>query len=156
MAPQDDRHNPHWPGAISMFFVVKAAIFAAGFWIWLAALAIGGSAVSGWMLFAASGAITTTLVGVVLGIRLALQADAAKRHARVEKLLVEIHWNTAFAAGHAPDNPDNVLPFPSAVHDSGGWGTRQGGSDSNRTARRGADSGGWQTRGDNGERGPRR
>ncbi|HEV7712994.1 MAG TPA: hypothetical protein VGP16_32675 [Asanoa sp.] len=126
MAPSEDRPVPYRPGAISLFFVVKAGIFALGFWVWLFVLASQGGQVGGWHLFAAAGAITTTLVGVVLAIRLALQANAADRHAEVKKMLVEISW-TAFAAQGAGDS-DNVLHFPSAVpDDSGGWPTRESG-----------------------------
>lgn len=133
MAPAEDRPVPFRPGAISLFFVVKAAIFALACWIWLLVLAIQGGQVGGWHLFAAAGAITTTLVGVALGIRMALQANAADRHAEVRKALVEISWNTAFAAHQAEDS-GNVLRFPSAVpDDSGGWPTR---GDSDRERRR--------------------
>jgi hypothetical protein len=126
MAPSEDRPVPYRPGAISLFFVVKAGIFALGFWVWLLVLAIQGGQVGGWHLFAAAGAITTTLVGVVLAIRLVLQANAADRHAEVKKMLVEISW-TAFAVQGAADS-DNVLRFPSAVpDDSGGWQTRESG-----------------------------
>ncbi|MEV0717236.1 hypothetical protein [Asanoa sp. NPDC050611] len=133
MAPPEDRPVPYQPGAISLFFVVKAAIFALAFWIWLLVLAIQGGQVGGWHLFAAAGAITTTLVGVALGVRMALQSNAAERHAEVRKALVEISWNTAFAA-HQAEDPDNVLRFPSAVpDDSGGWPTR---GDGDRDRRR--------------------
>ncbi|MEV4618570.1 hypothetical protein AB0J74_07680 [Asanoa sp. NPDC049573] len=126
MAPPEDRPAPYRPGAISLFFVVKAGIFALGFWAWLLILAIQGGQVGGWHLFATAGAITTTLAGVALGIRLALQANAADRHAETRKMLVEISWS-AFAAQGA-DDPGNVLRFPSAVpDDSGGWATREGG-----------------------------
>ncbi|GAA1847516.1 hypothetical protein [Asanoa iriomotensis] len=124
MAEPEDRPVPYRPGTISLFFVVKAGIFALAFWIWLLVLAIQGGQVAGWHLFAAAGAITTTLVGVGLGIRMALQANAADRHAEVRKTLVEISWNTAFAAHQAEDS-DNVVRFPSVVpDDSGGWPAR--------------------------------
>jgi len=129
MAPPEDRPVPNRPGAISLFFVVKAAIFALAFWIWLLVLAIQGGQVTGWHVFAASGAITTTLVGMVLAIRMALQASAADRHAELRKALVEISWNTAFAAHQAAedDDADNVVHFPSAVPDQpGGWPNREG------------------------------
>jgi hypothetical protein len=137
MAQQDERHVPHQPGAISMFFVAKAAVFAAGFWIWLVVLAVGDGMSTGWDLFAVAGAVTTTLVSVVLGVRYALQANAALRHAELKKLLVEISWNTAFTASQG-ESSDNVVRFPSAVHDSGGWANRPGGHD----------SGGWANRPD--------
>ena len=128
MAPPEDRPVPNRPGAISLFFVVKAVIFALAFWIWLLVLAIQGDPVTGWHLFAAAGAITTTVVGLVLAVRLALQANAADRHAELRKALVEISWNTAFVAHQSDEDSDNVLRFPSAVpDDSGGWPTREGG-----------------------------
>ena len=133
MPPPEDRPVPYRPGAISLFFVVKAAIFALAFWIWLLLLVIRGDQVSGWHLFATAGAISTTLVGVILGIRMALQANAADRHAEVRKALVEISWNTAFAA-HQAEEAGNVLRFPTAVpDDSGGWPTR---GDGDRDRRR--------------------
>ena len=125
MAQPEDRPVPNRPGAISLFFVVKAGIFALGFWIWLLVLAIQDGPVGGWHLFAAAGAITTTLVGMILAIRLALQANAADRHAELRKMLVEISWSAFAAQG---DDSDNVLRFPSAVpDDSGGWATRDAG-----------------------------
>jgi hypothetical protein len=141
MASDDRRQTPYKPGAISLFFVVKAGIFAAAFWIWLLVLVLGDGTVTGWHLFAASGAITTTLVGVVLGIRMALQANAAERYAETKRMLVEISWNTAFNASTSGETSTNVVPFPSAVTDSGGWAQRQPGHD----------SGGWP-RPDGGER----
>jgi len=127
MAQPEDRPVPYRPGVISLFFVVKAGIFALAFWIWLLVLASQGDPVGGWHLFAAAGAITTTLVGVALAIRIALQANAADRHAEVRKMLVEISWNTAFAAQPGEDS-DNVLRFPSAApDDSGGWPAREAG-----------------------------
>ncbi|MDG4821308.1 hypothetical protein O7635_05500 [Asanoa sp. WMMD1127] len=126
MAQPEDRPVPYRPGVISLFFVIKAAIFALAFWIWLLVLAIQDGPLTGWGLFAAAGAITTTLVGVILGIRIALQANAADRHAELKKTLVEISWNTAFLA-HQDDDSDNVVRFPSAVpDDSGGWPSREG------------------------------
>jgi len=131
MPPSDDRPVPHRPGVISLFFVVKATILALGCWIWLVVLAIQGGQVSGWHLVAAAGAITMTLVAVVLGVRMALQANAADRHALVKKALIEISWNTAFI-GNTSETSDNVLRFPTAMHDSGGWATRGGKGDDRR------------------------
>ena len=145
MAQQDERHVPHRPGAISMFFVAKAAIFAAAFWVWLLIIAVREDAVTPWHLVAMSGAIVTTLVGVVLGVRYALQASAAQRHAEIKKMLVEISWNTAFAVNNT-ESSENVVRLPSALHDSGGWPHRQSGHD----------SGGWTNRPDNSERDRRR
>jgi hypothetical protein len=145
MAQQDERHVPHRPGAISMFFVAKAGVFAAGFWIWLLVVAVRDEPVTPWILIAVTGAVVTTLVSVVLGVRFALQANAAVRHAEIKKMLVEISWNTAFAVNNT-ETSDNVVRFPSAVHDSGGWPHRQSGHD----------SGGWVNRPEGGDRDRRR
>ncbi len=99
--PNDDMNESnlrHRPGAISMFFIYKAGVFAAGFWIWLALLAILRTPVGGWNFVAATGAVTTTLVAVVLGVRCAIQRNAAERHAEIMKTLVEISWYS-FATG---------------------------------------------------------
>ncbi|MEV7227445.1 hypothetical protein AB0M79_10555 [Polymorphospora sp. NPDC051019] len=118
MAPQDSRPPPppHRPGAVSLFFVCKAAVFAAGFWIWLVVLAFDEGAASGMHLLAATGAITTTLVSVILGVRMALQANAAQRHAELKRLLVDISWNAFAAAGNA-ESPANVVPFPTMAYE---------------------------------------
>ncbi|MEV0729421.1 hypothetical protein [Polymorphospora sp. NPDC050346] len=118
MAPQDNRPPPppHRPGAISLFFVCKAAVFAAGFWTWLVVLAFDEGAASGMHLLAATGAITTTLVSVILGVRMALQANAAERHAELKRLLVDISWNAFAAAGNA-ESPANVVPFPTMAYE---------------------------------------
>ncbi len=142
MAPEDRRQVIDKPGAISLFFVVKAGIFAAAFWIWLLVLALSSDSVTGWHIFSAAGAITTTLVAVVLGVRVALESKASERYAESKRMLVEISWNTAFNASASGDTSGNVLPFPSAVSDSGGWTSRP----------QGPDSGGWPHRPDGGER----
>ncbi|SCE84906.1 hypothetical protein GA0074696_1216 [Micromonospora purpureochromogenes] len=104
---------PHRPGAVSMFFVAKAGVFALGCWIWLLVLVLTGDEATGAHVLAATGAITTTLVGVVLGIRLALQRSAAVRHAELKRLLVDISWNAFAAAGNA-ETSGKVVPFPTA------------------------------------------
>lgn len=109
-----DRPLPHRPGAISLFFVAKAGVFALGCWVWLLVLVLRGGEVSGPHALAAAGAVTTTLVGVVLGARLALQRNAADRHAELKRLLVDISWNAFAAAGNA-ETPGKVVPFPVAV-----------------------------------------
>jgi hypothetical protein len=116
---------PHRPGSISLFFVAKAAVFAAGFWIWLAVMTIGGGSASGLEILAATGAITTTLVSVVLGVRMALQRNAAERHAELKRLLVDISWNAFAAAGNA-DSQANVVPFPTTAYDQATTGRRSG------------------------------
>ncbi|MEU4370292.1 hypothetical protein [Micromonospora chersina] len=110
---EPDRQVPHRPGAVSLFFVAKAGVFALGFWIWLLVLAVRGSEATGVHLIAAAGAITTTLVGVVLGARMALQRSAAIRHAELKRLLVDISWNAFAAAGNA-DESGKVVPFPTS------------------------------------------
>ena len=114
---EPDRPVPHRPGAVSLFFVAKAGVFALGFWIWLLVLAVRGSPATGVHLIAAAGAITTTLVGVVLGARMALQRNAAARHAELKRLLVDISWNAFAAAGNA-DESGTVVPFPTPAQDS--------------------------------------
>jgi hypothetical protein len=108
---EPDRPLPHRPGAVSLFFVAKAGVFALGFWIWLLVLVLTGDDATGAHVLAATGAITTTLVGVVLGIRLALQRSAAVRHAELKRLLVDISWNAFAAAGNA-ETSGKVVPFP--------------------------------------------
>ncbi|MFI6260983.1 hypothetical protein [Micromonospora sp. NPDC051006] len=110
---EPSRPLPYQPGAVSLFFVAKAGVFAAGFWIWLLVLALRGGAASGVHVLAATGATTTTLVGVVLGVRMALQHSAAVRHAEFKRLLVDISWNAFTAAGNA-ESPGKVVPFPTA------------------------------------------
>ncbi|MEU4479660.1 hypothetical protein AB0F68_16620 [Micromonospora sp. NPDC023966] len=112
-----DRPVPHHPGTISLFFVAKAGVFALGFWIWLLVLAVLGDPLTGVHLIAASGAVTTTLVGVVLGARMALQRNAAVRHAELKRLLVDISWNAFAAAGNA-DESATVVPFPTAAQEA--------------------------------------
>jgi hypothetical protein len=113
---EPDRPVPHRPGVVSLFFVAKAGVFALGFWIWLLVLAVRGGPASGVHLIAAAGAVTTTLVGVVLGARMALQRNAAVRHAELKRLLVDISWNAFAAAGNA-DEPAKVVPFPLSSQD---------------------------------------
>ncbi|MEV0942503.1 hypothetical protein AB0I90_19290 [Micromonospora wenchangensis] len=113
---ESDSPVPHRPGAVSLFFVVKAAVFALGFWSWLLVLVFTGDAVTGAHVLAAAGAVTTTLVGVLLGVRLALQRSAAVRHAELKRLLVDISWNAFTAAGNA-ELSGTVVPFPTASGD---------------------------------------
>ncbi|MCM0678655.1 hypothetical protein NCC78_28870 [Micromonospora phytophila] len=112
-----DRSQPHRPGAVSLFFVAKAGVFAFGFWIWLLILVLRGGQASGLHVLAAAGAITTTGVGVVLGARLALQRSVADRHAELKRLLVDISWNAFAAAGNA-EHRGKVVPFPTAPSES--------------------------------------
>ncbi|MFI6758744.1 hypothetical protein ACIBF5_06310 [Micromonospora sp. NPDC050417] len=110
---------PHRPGAISLFFVVKAIVFAAGFWAWLLVLVFTRPEVSGPHILAATGTTITTLVAVLLGVRMALQRSAADRHAELKRLLVDISWNAFAAVGNAePESNGNVVPFPSTAFDA--------------------------------------
>ncbi|SCE97219.1 hypothetical protein GA0070216_103446 [Micromonospora matsumotoense] len=111
---EPDRPVPHRPGVVSLFFVAKAAVFALGFWTWLLVLVLTGDGVTGAHVLAAAGAVTTTLVGVVLGVRLALQRSAAARHAELKRLLVDISWNAFAAAGNA-ETSGTVVPFPTPL-----------------------------------------
>jgi hypothetical protein len=106
----------HAPGAVSMFFVVKAGVFAAGFWSWLVVLLVRGGAVEAQHVVAAAGAIVTTLVGVLLGVRYALQRSAALRHQEMMKMLVDISWHSfADSAGRDGAGPGAaVIPLPSS------------------------------------------
>ncbi|MFF3864541.1 hypothetical protein [Micromonospora sp. NPDC001898] len=110
------RPPPYRPGTVSLFFVAKAGVFAAGFWVWLLVLVLGGDQADGTHVLAAAGAVTTTLVGVVLGARMALQRNAAVRHAELKRLLVDISWNAFAAAGNA-ETPGKVVPFPTVSSD---------------------------------------
>ncbi|MFF0469191.1 hypothetical protein ACFYPX_17375 [Micromonospora zamorensis] len=110
------RPQPYQPGAVSLFFVAKAGVFAAAFWIWLLVQVLRTSAATGLEVLAATGATTTTLVGVVLGARMALQHSAAIRHAETKRLLVDISWNAFAAAGNA-ESAGKVVPFPITMGD---------------------------------------
>jgi hypothetical protein len=92
--------------------------------VWFVVLAAQEASPGPWLLVAGSAAVTTSLVGVILGVRFSMQADAAERHAEVKKPLVEISWNTAFAVNAPPaDEPgrDAVVSFPRAVPEADGW-----------------------------------
>ncbi|NYH43541.1 hypothetical protein HNR22_003268 [Micromonospora jinlongensis] len=134
---EPSRPQPYQPGAVSLFFVAKAGVFAAGFWIWLLVLVLRTSSATGLQVLAATGAITTTLVAVVLGARMALQQSAAIRHAETKKLLVDISWNAFAAAGNA-ESAGKVVPFPTVPGDGervsqrNGARDRSGGSDRRR------------------------
>lgn len=114
---QPTRPVPYRPGAVSLLFVVKAGVFALGCWSWLLVLVLDGAAATGAYVLAATGAVTTTLAGVVLGARLELQRNAAVRHAELKRLLVDISWNAFTAAGNA-ELPGQVVPFPTLAPES--------------------------------------
>ncbi|MET7667118.1 hypothetical protein [Micromonospora luteifusca] len=122
---ETSRPQPYQPGAVSLFFVAKAGVFAATFWIWLLIMVLRTDSATGLQVLAATGAITTTLLGVVLGARMALQHNAAIRHAEVKKLLVDISWNAFTAAGNA-DSTGKVVPFPTP---QGDWAGQRSGGD---------------------------
>lgn len=100
------------PGAVSTFFVYKAGLFALCFWGWLGYLAITADTVTGWHIVAATGAVTTTLVGLILGVRMALAHNAADRHEQLMRTLVEISWYS-FAQSPPPVDSDEASPGPS-------------------------------------------
>ncbi|MCG5468885.1 hypothetical protein LADH09A_002785 [Micromonospora sp. LAH09] len=133
---EPSRPQPYQPGAVSLFFVAKAGVFAAAFWVWLLVLVLRTSSATGLQVLAATGAITTTLVGVVLGARMALQYSAAIRHAETKKLLVDISWNAFAAAGNA-ESTGKVVPFPTAPGD-GERVNQRNGSDRLSVLERGA------------------
>src|SRR4051794_14631892 len=106
----------HRPGAVSLFFIYKAGLFAACFWGWLAVLAVLGGPATGWHLVAAAGAITTTLVAVILGARHALQRNAAARHEQMMRVLVDMSWHSFADATRGmslvdKDRNSDVIPF---------------------------------------------
>ncbi|MFR9776550.1 hypothetical protein ACL02O_10900 [Micromonospora sp. MS34] len=113
---ESSRPVPYRPGAVSLFFVAQAAVFALGCWIWLLVLVLTTEGATGAHVLAASFAVTFTLVGVALGVRLALQRNAALRHAELRRLLVDISWNAFTAAGNA-EQPAKVVPFPTVLDD---------------------------------------
>jgi hypothetical protein len=96
----------HRPGAVSAFFVYQAGVVAAVFWVWLVLLTVRGGAAAEWETVAATGAGTTTLVGVVLGARFFLQRNAAARHEQVMQTLVDLSWQSfALSTREAPTSP---------------------------------------------------
>jgi len=97
----------HRPGPLSAFFMYKAAVFAAGFWAWLTVLVVRGGPIGGWLVFAATAAVATTVAALALGIRYALQRDAAARHEEVMRTLVELSWESF---GHTARLEQNVPP----------------------------------------------
>ncbi|MEK8109244.1 hypothetical protein NKG94_40130 [Micromonospora sp. M12] len=129
---------------MSLFFVAKAGVFAAGFWIWLLVLVLRTDSATGLHVLAATGAITTTLVAVVLGARMALQHNAAIRHGEVKKLLVDISWNAFAAAGNA-ESTGKVVPFPTAPGD-GEWAGHRPGAERVSVLDRGAERNGGRDR----------
>ena len=108
---QLSRRVPYRPGAVSIFFVVKVGVFALACWAWLLVLVVDAGEATAVHVLAAAGATTTTLVGVVLGVRLAVQRSAAVRHAELRRLLADISW-TAFAAAGNAASEAKVVPFP--------------------------------------------
>lgn len=141
---ESSRPQPYQPGAVSLFFVAKAGVFAAGFWTWLLVLVLRTDSATGLQVLAATGAITTTLVAVVLGARMALQHSAAIRHGEVKKLLVDISWNAFAAAGNA-ESTGKVVPFPISPGD-GEWAGQRPGADRVSVLDRGAERNGGRDR----------
>ncbi|MET8359389.1 hypothetical protein [Micromonospora sp. NPDC005171] len=52
---ESSRPQPYQPGAVSLFFVAKAGVFAAAFWIWLLVLVLRTDSATGLQVLAASG-----------------------------------------------------------------------------------------------------
>jgi hypothetical protein len=123
--PPVNEFRVHRPGVVSAFFVYKAGLFAAGFWIWLVLATIHGGTAAQWEPVAATGASTTTMVGVVLGARYYLQRNAAARHEQVMQTLVDLSWQSfAVTARDAPtrdlaaenDATANIIPMHQEAH----------------------------------------
>jgi hypothetical protein len=111
MSDTPPRRAPGPPGAISMFFVAKAALFGVVCWAWLLFLIDNDSGdVSGWELFAACGGICFTLVAVALGVRFAIERAATLRHGEVMKEIADLSWHTLAQTASAPDA--QVLNLP--------------------------------------------
>jgi hypothetical protein len=101
--PPVNEFRVHRPGVVSAFFVYKAGLVAAGFWIWLILATLHGGAAAQWETVAATGAGTATMVGVVLGTRYFVQRNAAARHEQVMQTLVDLSWQSfALAARESP------------------------------------------------------
>ncbi|MGR6322261.1 hypothetical protein Q2K19_14320 [Micromonospora soli] len=113
---ESSRPVSYRPGPVSLFFVAKAGLFALVGWSWLLVLVLTGEQATGAHVLAAACSVTFTLVGVALGVRVALQHNAAVRHAELRRLLVDISWNAFTAAGNA-GQPAKVVPFPTASGD---------------------------------------
>jgi hypothetical protein len=94
----------HRPGSVSAFFVYKSVFMAGCAWIWVAVLAITTDKVTGWSVFAATSAVTFSLVGLALWIRYAAQRNSAARHEQIMKTLVDLSWQT-FAREMPVDPP---------------------------------------------------
>jgi hypothetical protein len=92
--PPVNEFRVYRPSAVSAFFAYQVGLVAAGFWAWLVLLTIEGGRAAQWQPVAATGAGTATMVGVVLGIRFALQRNAAARHEQVMQTLVDLSWQS--------------------------------------------------------------
>ncbi|MET8230855.1 hypothetical protein ABZS77_09290 [Micromonospora sp. NPDC005298] len=142
---EPSRPRPYQPGAVSLFFVATTGVFAAGFWSWLLVLVLRSYAATGVEVLAATGAVTASLVGVVLGVRLALQRNASVRHAEMKRLLVDISWNAFVAVGNA-EGVGKVVPFPTGTGNKD-WISQRSGSERLSTRDRlGRDRGGDRLR----------
>jgi hypothetical protein len=114
MPDTSPRRVPGAPGAISLFFVAKAALFGAVCWAWLLyLLGRGPGPATGWELFAAGAGICFTLVAVLLGVRYATERAAAARHAELVREIADLSWHAVAQATRTPENPDgNVFTMP--------------------------------------------
>jgi hypothetical protein len=99
----------HRPGMISAFLVYNAGLSAVGCWVWLAILAAQGSPVSGWLIVAAAGAISSTVAAITLGARHTLEAAAASRQEALLRAVVELSWFTFDQPAAAPTGTDAAI-----------------------------------------------
>lgn len=111
----------HRPGVVSTFFVYQSGVYAAAFWAWLVVLAVRGGPISGWHVLVAAGAVSATLVTVLLGTRLAQDRAAADRYEALMRAIVELSWETFTSAGRdrvpgtseaADSHTAEIIPLP--------------------------------------------
>lgn len=115
-----NEHLAYRPGGVSVFFIYKASFMAAAFWAWLAVLTIRGGPITAWHLLATAGAITATLVGLILGVRHALARNAASRHEQIMHTLVELSWQSFSTPAGGISVPPGSIPLSSAATPDGG------------------------------------
>jgi hypothetical protein len=107
-------------GAISAFFVYQSGLYAAGFWAWLVVLALRGGPITGWHILAAAGAISSTMVTVLLGARVAQDRASANRYDALMRAVVELSWETFTSAirdraggpDQAGEQTAEIIPLP--------------------------------------------
>jgi hypothetical protein len=110
----------HRPGVVSAFFVYQSGLYAGGFWVWLVVLAVRGGPITGWHILAAAGAVSATLVTVLLGARLAQDRAAADRYDALMRAVVELSWETftsaardrVAGASEGDSHTAEIIPLP--------------------------------------------